>query len=102
MTRPVTEADFRCEEFRDAKAEDYEFRLSDGKLIRKDRWEVGVRHIAALVNVNSDFEVSHITDAVESLSTTVDKLTKALSVSVATDIDALNLVEKCRKILLEN
>jgi len=46
MSRPVTEADFRRPEFRDANPEDYEFR-GDGRIVRKDRWETTVRNIAA-------------------------------------------------------
>lgn len=43
--RMVTERDFRKEEFKDAKPEDYEFR-ADGEVVRKDRWERAIKSIA--------------------------------------------------------
>lgn len=49
--RIVTEMDFRLPELRDAKPEDYEWR-DDGKLVRKDRWETGVRRIAGLLGLS--------------------------------------------------
>lgn len=49
--RAVTELDFRKPEYRDAKVEDYEFR-ADGALVRKDRWEVGIRTICGLVGMS--------------------------------------------------
>lgn len=52
MSRPVTEADFRRPEFRDAKPEDYEFR-GDGRIVRKDRWETTVRNIAEMFGADS-------------------------------------------------
>lgn len=51
MSRPVTEADFRLPQFRDAKPEEYEFDQL-GHIVRKDRWEVTVRLIANLYGVN--------------------------------------------------
>ncbi|ENZ1687435.1 hypothetical protein [Pseudomonas aeruginosa] len=63
--REVTELDFRRPEFRDAKVEDYEFR-QDGALVRKDRWERGVRAIvAALGWSRRDFEVEDVVSEVE-------------------------------------
>lgn len=47
MSREVTEQDFRMPEFRDAKVEDYEFRSSDQKLVRKDRWQTGIHRLSA-------------------------------------------------------
>lgn len=47
----VTERDIRLPEFRDAKLEDLEFR-EDGVIVRKDRWERGIRNI---VGVFEDF-----------------------------------------------
>ncbi|WP_201025122.1 hypothetical protein [Pseudomonas aeruginosa] len=62
--REVTELDFRRPEFRDAKVEDYEFR-QDGALVRKDRWERGVRAIvAALGWSRRDFEVEDVVSEV--------------------------------------
>lgn len=46
--REVTEFDLRAPEFqrRDIKPEDYEFR-DDGNVVRKDRWETGLRNVAS-------------------------------------------------------
>lgn len=48
MKREVTERDFRRPEFIDANVDDYEFR-DDGVLVRKDRWERGIRAIAGIL-----------------------------------------------------
>lgn len=48
INRKVTEKDFRMPEFRDANPEDYEFR-KDGKIVRKDRWEMGMHKISQIV-----------------------------------------------------
>lgn len=67
-TRQVTELDFRRPEFRDAKVEDYEFR-ADGALVRKDRWECGIKSIRYLVGVDGrSFEVDEVVDAVRVLA----------------------------------
>lgn len=42
---PVTEQDFRLPEFRGADPADYE-RRPDGRIVRKDRWEVFARNVA--------------------------------------------------------
>lgn len=63
MSRAVTERDFRIPEFRDANVEDYEFR-SDGKLVRKDRFQTGMRDIAWLF-FSSDYEIPDVVDRVE-------------------------------------
>jgi hypothetical protein len=47
--------DFRMPEFRDAKAEDYEFR-DDGTIVRKDRWERGIRNVASAVGFTGRLE----------------------------------------------
>lgn len=67
-TRAVTEADFRQPQFRDAKPEDYEFR-ADGALVRKDRWETGIRDIASAMGYESreGFEIEHLVYSVELL-----------------------------------
>lgn len=62
MQKNVTERDFRKEEFRDANPEDYEFR-DDGEIVRKDRWEVGMRRLAEFMGKNS-FEVSDLVDEI--------------------------------------
>lgn len=67
--RAVTELDFRKPEYRDAKVEDYEFR-ADGALVRKDRWEVGIRTICGLVGMSDrDFEIPDVVSKVEQLAT---------------------------------
>lgn len=68
MSRKVTELDFRMPEFRDAKVEDYEFR-SDGKLVRKDRWERAVQSIRFIVGIESrEFEIPEVVEAVRKLA----------------------------------
>ncbi|MEA8592979.1 hypothetical protein PZT57_30500 [Pseudomonas aeruginosa] len=65
----MTELDFRKPEYRDAKVEDYEFR-ADGALVRKDRWEVGIRTICGLVGMSDrDFEIPDVVSKVEQLAT---------------------------------
>lgn len=55
-------------EFRDAKAEDYEFR-SDGKLVRKDRWEQGIQSIRFLVGLDGrEFEIDEVIDRVRKMA----------------------------------
>jgi hypothetical protein len=66
MERKVTEQDFRMPEFRDAKPEDYEFR-NDGKIVRKDRWEQGIRDIACLFSTSREFEIDKIISSVKNL-----------------------------------
>jgi hypothetical protein len=70
MTRAVTEEDFRMPEFRGAKVEDYEFR-NDGKIVRKDRWEMGIHSIrnrlaeAGIESVKGrEFEIQDVVEAV--------------------------------------
>ena len=66
--REVTERDFRRPEFRDANPADYEFREGDGALVRKDRWETGVRRIATILGLGpGDWEVSQVVEAVRAL-----------------------------------
>lgn len=69
--REVTERDIRMPEFRDAKLEDLEFR-ADGKIVRKDRWEVGIHRVRnALGDSRREFEIDDIVRAVEALVATV-------------------------------
>jgi len=63
MSRAVTEQDFRLPQYRDAKVEDYEFR-GDGKLVRKDRFQTGMRDIAWLF-FSSDYEIPEVVARVE-------------------------------------
>ena len=67
MVCEVTEKDFRCPEYRDAKVEDYEFR-SDGALVCKDRWETAIQSIRYLVDIDGrEFEIPEVVDAVRKL-----------------------------------
>lgn len=62
--RPVSERDFRMPEFRDADPNDYEFR-EDGKIVRKDRWEQGIRSIVSIVrSPRSDFEIDEVIEEI--------------------------------------
>ena len=64
MERQVTERDFRQPEFYHAKPEDYEFR-KDGKIVRKDRWETGIRKIVGILEMSrGDFEIEDVVKAV--------------------------------------
>ncbi|GER16737.1 hypothetical protein [Variovorax boronicumulans] len=67
-TRTVTEEDFRMPEYQRAKVEDYEFR-ADGKLVRKDRWETGIRRIEAIVGRHrrEGFEIPELIAAIEAM-----------------------------------
>lgn len=67
MNRPVTEFDLRAKEFQhpDIKPEDYEFR-SDGKLVRKDRWEQGIRSLVETVGLSlREFEIDEVVKRVQ-------------------------------------
>ena len=67
MSREVTEEDFRMPEFRGADPKDYEFR-SDGKVVRKDRWESAIHKIHGLLgDPRREFEIPDIVAAVASL-----------------------------------
>lgn len=69
--RVVTERDLRMPEFRDANVEDLEFR-EDGKIVRKDRWERGIRSIRyALGDNRAEFEIEDIVAAVRALVASV-------------------------------
>lgn len=70
--REVTENDFRLDEYKGAKIEDYEFR-QDGQLVRKDRWEQGFRAIATQANLRS-FEIHEVLLAVKRLVETRDAI----------------------------
>lgn len=65
--RIVTELDFRMPEFRNAKVEDYEWR-DDDKLVRKDRWENGIRRIASRLGMSrGQWEIEDIVERVSAL-----------------------------------
>lgn len=60
--KPVTEEDFRKDEYKGAKVEDYERRV-DGSIARKDRWENCVRNLACYLGIfRRDWEVSDVED----------------------------------------
>ena len=73
-SRPVTERDLRMPEFRHLNAEDlddYEFR-DDGKIVRKDRWEMAVRSIrSALGDDRREFEIDDVVRAVRAVVATI-------------------------------
>lgn len=85
--REVTEFDLRAPEFQraDVKPEDYEFR-DDGKVVRKDRWEMGLRNIASIIGWSRrEYEIPEVVEEVRRLKNKVapdDVLQQAL--------DALN------------
>lgn len=76
--REVTEMDFRCPEFRTAKVEDYEFR-SDGKIVRKDRWETAIFSIAHSLGFSSraGFEIADVVEKTCEMARTVDEYISA-------------------------
>ena len=68
MSKPVTEYDLRQKEFQhpDIKPDQYEFR-GDGALVRKDRWETGIRNIASIFGLQREsWEVEEIVQLVRS------------------------------------
>jgi len=70
--REVTERDFRAPEFRDADPKDYEFR-DDGKVVRKDRWETGIRQIRDILgDRRREFEIEDIVMAVRAVVSTIE------------------------------
>lgn len=68
MGRDVTEQDVRLPEFRDAKLADLEFR-DDGKIVRKDRWERGIRTIASDLGLNArSLEIDDVINTARTLA----------------------------------
>lgn len=67
--REVTERDFRRPEFEHADPKDYEFR-DDGKIVRKDRWRVGIFRIASEFGFCSraGFEVAEVVAMAEEMA----------------------------------
>jgi len=67
VNRKVTEIDFRKDEFKDSKVEDYEFR-EDGAVVRKDRWKNAIHKIKnKLFSCRGDFEIEDVISEVEKL-----------------------------------
>ena len=63
----VTERDFRKDEFKDARVEDYEFR-GDGEVVRKDRWEKGIYRIKnIMIPECGEFEIDDLVKMVEDM-----------------------------------
>ena len=58
MGNPVTERDIRLPEFRDADLADLEFD-GEGKVARKDRWEMGIRAIAGALGIRK-FDIPQV------------------------------------------
>lgn len=65
--KKVTERDFRMDQFKDSDPDDYEFR-ADGVIVRKDRWEQGIRSIARILGCSNDFEIDNLVNAVSDLN----------------------------------
>lgn len=62
--RQVTERDLRAPDLRDADPKDYEFR-EDGAVVRKDRWERGMRAIAStVIGDRREWEISEVVEIV--------------------------------------
>lgn len=79
MSRAVTERDLRMPEFRDVKVEDLEFR-SDGKLVRKDRWESAINTIRHMVSVGGrEYEIGNVVNAVAELANQASAIEEAIS-----------------------
>lgn len=57
--RQANTNDFMKPEFVGKKTEDYEVR-DDGSVVRKDRWEMGIRSIGCALSIQSDWEVSEV------------------------------------------
>jgi hypothetical protein len=67
MSGDVIERDLRAPEFRDGEPGDYE-RRDDGKIVRKDRWEMGLRNVATIVvGARAAYEIPDVVDAVRHL-----------------------------------
>lgn len=65
--REVTERDFRAPDYLDARVEDYEWR-EDDKLVRKDRWITGIRHIASAMGSSREYEIPDVVADVEKMA----------------------------------
>lgn len=66
--RPVTEDDVRLPEFRGMRLDNLEFR-EDGKVVRKDRWMMGIRSIAVTLGMSTrdGFEIDDIIARIDKL-----------------------------------
>lgn len=67
---PVREQDLRHPDYARGEPDDYEFR-DDRKIVRKDRWEMGIRQIASELGMSrQSWEISEVIDAVRALVNT--------------------------------
>ena len=83
--RQVTERDFRLPEFADAKVEDYEFR-SDGKLVRKDRWEKAIFKLVHCTEFSvRTFEIPAMVQSIEFRVELLEILLSILALAPADD-----------------
>jgi hypothetical protein len=77
-TRPAELNDFIIPEFRGKNLEDYEVR-EDGAVVRKDRWQNGIRRIrnmlieAKLLPDSVEFEIIDVINAVDKLIPKADE-----------------------------
>ncbi len=72
--KQATLRDFIQPEFRDKDPDDYEVR-DDGAIVRKDRWEMGVRRIRSAIGDNRcEFEIDDAVSAVQALVSLVEHL----------------------------
>lgn len=78
QTRPAELNDFIIPEFRGKNPKDYEVR-EDGKVVRKDRWQNGIRRIrnmlieAKLLPDSVEFEIIDVINAVDKLIPKADE-----------------------------
>lgn len=94
MKREVTEQDLRMPEYVGMSLEDLEFR-SDGKIVRKDRWEAGMRSVASMLGFppREGFEIGDVTAK-------LGQITRRLGL-VRSDAERDVLAERYRQIAAE-
>lgn len=59
MTREITEDDLRMPEYRGIKLENLE-RRDDGRIVRKDRWELTCRRIAGQMGLDGGYDLDEL------------------------------------------
>lgn len=82
--KEVTENDFRIEEFKDKKTEDYEFR-DDGKIVKKSRWKDGIISIACILGCSRSFEIDDIVNNIQKMYNIQEKLDTEDCVEIITE-----------------
>lgn len=75
MVDPIREDELRLPQFVGVKIEDLE-RRSDGAIVRKDRWERGIRSIADQLNLGREWEIDEVVAAVGYLAHRMEGLEK--------------------------